>query len=393
MKNILAAVLLVVATSANAEWSKQYDMAYVMGDGDTRMSARQAAIEQIRLKASNEAGVYVQSETSLNGAGELTESIRMIGAAMVLVDVKIEKLSLSKEGAATLNITAVATLDDKELEQRIRTLQSDRAKAEQISILMKESFSLRQELIQISESLKSGEGRANAPSLLSRQADTLRMLESNSSSITQVFAKGTLLQLATMDEQDFNLATRQLDNLFYTPILLTPIHAEISGVTKTESGYVAKVLVGWNLNKEVVEAELAKYFASEYEARNNQVIVQPYNNSEDNAKKQYSPKLLRKSYEQKIVVQVDVGGTSVDIPVVYPGKRGFMSDDSCSEIAKHVSSFDKLNLCIKLRPNGNEHLAKVDIPLTRSQVERTTSVDAKMEVRLVSVESKRLALK
>src|ERR1022692_348331 len=97
-KLILSVVLSLVCLSVHAEWSKTYSVDYLMGDGDNRVSARQTALEQVKLKASNEAGSYVESTTTLHEDGKLTESIQVIGASMVKLKLLSEAMSVNKSG-------------------------------------------------------------------------------------------------------------------------------------------------------------------------------------------------------------------------------------------------------------------------------------------------------
>ena len=235
---------MFVTLPACAEWSKTFDVEYVLGDGDNRVSARQAALEQIKVKASNDAGTYVQGTSTLQANGNLTEEIKMVSASLVKITSSNESLSVNSAGQAVLKMNATATLDESELRRRIDAMQQDKEKARQIKVLETENKSLRRDYDQIRIALSKKSNQTSTAELLARQDSTLQRIEENGRTISQVFERGTLLQLALHNTDAFENAKRDIDDNFYAPLLQIPIYAEVESVEQSGKAYVALVRVG-----------------------------------------------------------------------------------------------------------------------------------------------------
>ena len=134
MKIINIIVLCLVCFNATAtSWSKRITVDYHLGDGDSKSTARELALEQIKLKASGEAGTYIQNTTTLNN-DNLNEHIQVISASMIkLTNIKEELLTQGK--SFILKVSAVTTIDESELASRIKAIQTDKAKANQVAKL------------------------------------------------------------------------------------------------------------------------------------------------------------------------------------------------------------------------------------------------------------------
>lgn len=187
---MLAALLVFVALPARAEWSKSFEVGYIMGDGDNRASARQAALEQIKLKASGEAGTYILSTTTLRENGDLTENIQIIGASLVKIVKSEESLSVNQSGQAVLLVKATTSLDERELARRVELLQQDKEKSRQVKLLQAENEVLRMDLAQIRNALAAKSDPAKIAGLLSRRDSTIKRLEDNGRTLTLFFERG-----------------------------------------------------------------------------------------------------------------------------------------------------------------------------------------------------------
>ena len=121
-------------------WTKDYSYEHKMGDNDSRNLAKEAAIEQIKLKAAQEAGTYIQGTTTLTN-GQLEETITQIGASIVKVVVQSDKISVNDAGNQLLTITANATVDESIMQERIKALQEDANKAKLLQQLASENES------------------------------------------------------------------------------------------------------------------------------------------------------------------------------------------------------------------------------------------------------------
>ena len=102
-------------------WTKDYSYGHKMGDNDSRNLAKEAAVEQIKLKAAQEAGTYIQGTTTLTN-GQLEETITQIGASIVKLVVQADKISVDENGHQLLTVTANATVDEAVMQERIKAL-------------------------------------------------------------------------------------------------------------------------------------------------------------------------------------------------------------------------------------------------------------------------------
>lgn len=372
-KFILSVVLSLVCLSAHAEWNKTYSVDYIMGDGDNRVSARQAALELIKLKASNEAGSYVESTATLHEDGKLSESIQVIGAAMVKLKLLNEAMSVNKSGQSVLSVTASAALDETELAKRISVLRQDKEKARQMKILQSENESLRKDLEDIRKALSTKLDQARVTELLARQDTTIRRIAENAVTVSQVFERGTLLQLASKNSDALEIAKRDLDENFYAPLMRTKISAEIESVEESPQGYVALVRVGWEFDKGLKEVNDRYLKTSDYSVS---ISIYEYLNKESNGPSLLSERIYDYVAGKGVDLKLNLGDKEIRIPVLYT------NGDKCSN-QFYVRPENKTDvICLasqdknKSSFNGSKLTNPVRIPLSKAEAERATSVEA-----------------
>ena len=375
-KFILSVVLSLACLSAHAEWNKTYSVDYILGDGDNRVGARQAALEQVKLKASNEAGSYVESTTTLHEDGKLTESIRVIGASMVSLKLLNEAMSVNKSGQSVLSVTASAALDETELAKRIDVLRQDKEKARQMKVLQSENESLRKELEDIHKALTAKLDQARVTELLARQDTTIRRIAENALTVSQVFQRGTLLQLASKNSDALEKAKRDLDENFYAPLMRTRIKAVIEAVEETEQGYIALVRVGWKFDS-VLQKVLDRYLKTNRYGWGN--VLYEFENKESKGPSLLSERLYDYVANKGVDLQLHLGNEEIKIPVLYTDGDSFdvcegysVRDDSAEQIC--LMSQDEKNPKV----SGTEQYSTnpVRIVLTKEEAERATSVEA-----------------
>lgn len=386
-KHILAAAaLLLITFPAHAEWSKPYEVDYIMGDGDNRASARQAAIEQIKLKASNDAGTYVQGTTTLHENGELTENIQVLSASLVKVSAPQEKLTVNSSGQAVLWVKAVATLDERELVRRVEALQQDKEKARQVKLLQAENEVLYKELATIRAGLASNNGTARAAELIAKQAATIKRMEDNGASITQVFARGTLTQLANRSTIEFDNAKRDLDEQFLAPLMNSQVTAQIESVEASGSDYVAMVRVGWTIDTMKLRPVLKRYL--KVEGFNGEMSVYGADNLDSKGPTKLSERTYQYLATKGVDLQLKLGGKEVRLPVFYTA--GLPSN---CDLYSRVRSGKPAYLCLVSQKaaspqvrglpatnNGQSAVTSnpIRILLTKEEAERATRVEAEL---------------
>ena len=140
----ICAWLCLLATQSWA-WSKDYQTQYVLGDNDSRLSAKQNALAQIQLQAAQEAGTYIQGSTRLVN-DQLEEQIHQESAAVVTLSVLSERFELATNGQQKLYLAAKANVDESILQQRVRALQLQALKAEEMQKIVQDNGQMRQQL-------------------------------------------------------------------------------------------------------------------------------------------------------------------------------------------------------------------------------------------------------
>jgi len=170
---------------------------YTFGDGDSKVSAREIAIENIKKRAADQAGSYVEHDKNLSADGELSQKIRILTAAMVKVTPTTERIKVSSSGAVSIEVTATVSIDDNELKKRVAAIQSDAKKDQTISDLQNANQSLHTKLESVYRDLHSKSlGLADIAALLQQQFDIKREIEGNENAVRQVFEQGALLRIA-----------------------------------------------------------------------------------------------------------------------------------------------------------------------------------------------------
>lgn len=141
----LLAILTLPPLSGWA-WDKDYRSTYLLGDSDSRLSARRAAILQIQQQAIQEAGVYMQGNSVLHN-NELDEKIEQITAAIVQVEVLTEQFVVDGvTGQQRLLLEARATVDESVLADRVRNLQQQNQNSTELKQLASDNQALQQKL-------------------------------------------------------------------------------------------------------------------------------------------------------------------------------------------------------------------------------------------------------
>lgn len=383
---VAATLLMFVTLPARAEWSKQYSVDYIMGDGDNRASARQAAVEQIKLKASGEAGTYIQGTTTLHENGELTENIQMLSASMVKVLASEEKLTVNSAGQAVLQVKAIASLDGSELVRRVEAIQQDKAKERQVKQLRSENEVLRKDFEKIRKELATKLDQAKIAELLARQDATLKRMADNGQTMTQVFERGTLIQLASRNMDDFENAKRDLDENFYAPLMQSPFTATIESVEADGNGYVAVVRVGWRVDTQHARQVLARYLNVGRDNDKNSITITTYDNLTGRGPNVLSERVYRYLVTKEVNLKLEIDGTTSVLPVFFVDKSFFQDCGVRISIAA-MHGGDK-NLCLVSQQASDAKLLgfwntttsnPIRIPLSRSQAELATRVDVSIQ--------------
>lgn len=147
-------VIMTIFISSTSQlawaWMKEYSYEHKMGDNDSRNLAKEAAIEQIKLQAAQEAGTYIQGTTTLAN-GQLEETITQIGASVVKIVLQSDKILVDSSGNQILRVNASAIVDESVMQERIKALQEDANKGKLLQQLAIENEKLRTELVELAK--------------------------------------------------------------------------------------------------------------------------------------------------------------------------------------------------------------------------------------------------
>jgi hypothetical protein len=205
----VCAWLCVLATQSWA-WSKDYQTQYVLGDNDSRLSAKQNALAQIQLQAAQEAGTYIQGSTRLVN-DQLEEQIHQESAAVVTLTVLSERFELAANGQQKLYLAAKANVDESILQQRVRALQIQALKAEEMQKIVQDNGQMRQQLEAIVQQRQSQQ-----PLLSVIEAQQKKLAEDNQKLREQLQALAQQRIVSTTNTQVatvVNLPTPTADNI------------------------------------------------------------------------------------------------------------------------------------------------------------------------------------
>lgn len=198
----LCASGLIMSSMGAHAFSVNLEHRYQMGDGESRIVARENALRELRKEAASKAGVYIQSETKLDAQGDLSQNIVAISATLVKESHVKEQLELTPSGVAVLKVSARLDVDEAELKNRIKALQSDQDKSIALNKIKNENAKLIAELKELRNALSDKTlTREKANQILQKQSIVYEKLERNEAAASQVFSEGTLFQMAQKQKE------------------------------------------------------------------------------------------------------------------------------------------------------------------------------------------------
>lgn len=182
----------------NQAWSftTQIKQSYYLGDGDSRVAAREMLINQIKQQAASQAGSYIQADKKLDESGRYTETITALSASLVKVKPLSEVYGSDSKGIY-LTINAQVDVDESELRKRIQAMQSDQSKAKALTELQAENQTLVKDLQRLKIALADRTlTLEQANNLARQQSEVYQRIERNQAAAQSVFNQGTLLTMA-----------------------------------------------------------------------------------------------------------------------------------------------------------------------------------------------------
>ncbi len=233
---------------------------YTLGGNDTLSNAENLVIEQAKRAATDYAGTYVESELNLSNNQITKQQVRVLSAGFMEVSRRDFNHSVNKSGNFVLHTEAEIKLSKKSITDGINKLKSDPERKAKINNLEKQNKHLRNELLQLSKKINSS--NSSRTDLMAAREKVLAELDNNREAAKQVFEEGTLFQLAMLDNSDYELAKKDIDeNVFGYFIHETKISMGKPRFVKNKSGnYDISIPVQWNLRKKLCPKSIREAF-------------------------------------------------------------------------------------------------------------------------------------
>ena len=397
MKSIIALIILIAISFptllAAKVWQQSFTVEYILGDGDSKTTARELALAQIKIKASNKAGTYIHTTNTLIN-DQLTENIQVIGASMVMLSDIKEHLDLATQSnRITLIVTAVARIDESELKRRIVSMQQDKAKAKQVTQLTKDNELLSVELSTIRSLLgKKHSSSTEVVSILERQSTLLKRFEHNAAAVKRVFTQGTLFQMAQTNSAKIEQVKAQLETEFFGALMQTQVKADIVSVIENINDFTALVNVSWKMPKSLsfntMKKHLSSYDLDKKSLSNvDRLSVSSYQNTKGKVKTTLSESLFNYLGKQHVYIEILLGDKTFKLPLFWSRKGGSIS--KCERGPLSYNSFESNNgvLCLTLRQDHLKELIGVNykldenpikFTLTHEEVSNFTTIETKI---------------
>ena len=403
MKAIYCLILLSLANTALADYSEiitntdaelviEIEQSYILGDSDTKIDARNIALQQAKQKAAEMAGSYVESERIIENDTIKYENIRTISTALMQTKVKDEVLSVNDLGQVQITLTAITSLDKSSILAKLGLLEDDNQKQQQVNYLQQENDRLQQELGELNKKLatfqqsqQSGTIQAKPRQELAQRRDEIfTAIEQNKNSISAIFERGTLLAMAKQGSQDFEAAKIDIStNVWNYVVNNTDVSlGEPKFLDNGDGTYNIEIKVDWLIKPGPILRVLNKYFWSyngrpivyapttePFTHRTHDVIeINRFTNEEESKKVPYADRLFEYYSSKSILLRLTAGNKSSSIRIVdlYSGRSRRRSGYLylIQTTPGRVSLFDSNPVVIE--------------GVTANDLERLTSIDAEI---------------
>lgn len=191
---------------------------YVLREDESIAGARRALYGRLKEQASQQAGTYVMQSETLSGDGRLDSSMTIVTAAMIEAETLDERVTVTDDGRPTLHLRVKMSVDDSDLEARVKALDRAREKEQQLAQLREQNEHLRDQLKMVSaQTSPSATAPGMSPGLLASSLEAQARAR-NEGERPRVLDFGAMLDTAS-DRQMFN----------YKPMRLTD-HPELQAL-------------------------------------------------------------------------------------------------------------------------------------------------------------------
>ena len=303
-----------------AVWQEAMQVEMNLGERDTRVAIRAAALEEMRGRASQKVGMIVES-TMVSSGATLTEEIKTVGVSLVKIDNVREEVRLQKDGSLRLLVSGTVTVDTSELDRRAQTMREDSEKAFKIKQLASENQVLRRSLSDIAKLLGQQGTATSTAELLRQQALILDSLGSNAQRVGQTFEQGALLGLAQKDEAGWLAVKGDIEAGLFERIFNAKVTAKIVRVENNAENVGVVIQMGWDSDQVGIAKVLGRYMFGmnsyrEEELRSKELTFLKYDNGV-RADWPYAERVYRYLSMTTVDLEVAISGAKKLIPVMF----------------------------------------------------------------------------
>lgn len=243
---------------------------YVLGDGDTKIDARNIALQQAKIKAAEAAGSYVEAQRVVQDDEIKSETIKTISTALMKSKIKDERFSITNANQMQLELTLISELDKNSILNKLGTLKQDNEKLQQMGRIQEENKRLQEELAALNKQiaqLKDASQTATISAkprqeLVQRRDEVFAEIQKNQNSISAIFEKGTLFSMAQKSNQELEQAQKDIEvNVWGYIVNNTKVTlGEPDFIQNSDGTYNIRIEVKWRMDERPLLNTLNKYF-------------------------------------------------------------------------------------------------------------------------------------
>lgn len=387
----VGAVFALAPLSVSA-WEGEVETEYTMGDGDSRITARESAYQALKIEAARKAGTYIQGTTRLTDDG-LEETIEVLGASLVTLHDVDSSFTLDDEARGVLRKTARAEVDEQLLRQRVAKMQEDRQLREDMEALVERNKELQQRLEAIRQT-PAQQRALNLPDQLDQQAETYREIHEITQQADEIFERGNLVDLADDFDDDLDRAKDAIREGFLAELQNTPIRTVVRDVRRDNGEYRATVAIWWEPDLDKAETVLRENMDvtgnDDYRLRNDYsgfAVEHRRNQSEARNATPHSEALMEWLGQKELVAKITIAGETKTIPLMYQSRSRLLAVNEACTLSAYIGEQAKEGLaweqCVNsLNPGSSRgqsifgvNLANpIQITLTERQAESASRV-------------------
>lgn len=326
---------------------------YVLGDNDTRIDARNIALNEAKRAASELAGTQVKSDLVIENDQILKDQITIVAASFMTVEVLKESMTASKDGRSVMEVTIRAHLDKSAIRSKLDAYRGDDKRQKELSSIQAENSRLQNELESLNAELSKIRNAANDGSvsskpraeLVARRDVVISTLEENQGQVRRVFEKGTLLGLARKSGDEYNASIEVLDQQVFGYIKNNTKFKMSEPQFRDNGNGTYDVLIGvqWASNPAPAIKILGKLFTFDVPTREHKNLgIYYWDNRNEKQKLPFTSKLFDRLVKNNVSIRIDIGDKSSKLTIA-------SGIDDCREYFSSCRPGEKEFLWI---PNG-----------------------------------------